>query len=113
MILWDLVSILRETRQNEFNNVHLINIIHKSISETAALLPAKYLALKQQKPKWDVRENLFFHQKQLKQQSDMITKKKQKNSKFTKGINNLSPFYSENDIDMEGYQSDQPATNLE
>ena len=43
----------------------------------------------------------------------MITKKKQKKSKFTKGINNLSPFYSENDIDMEGYQSDQPATNLE
>lgn len=83
------------------------------IVETAALLPAKYLALKQQKPKWDVRENLFFHQKQLKQQSDLITKKKQKKSKFTKGINNLSQFYSENDIDMEGYQSDQPATNLE
>jgi len=75
------------------------------IVETAALLPAKYLAMKTQKPKWDVRDNLFFHQMQLNEKNV-----KQK-SKF---LNKDLPVLSSNEIEMmAGYQSDQPATNLE
>ena len=87
-------------------------------SETAALLPAKYLALKPEKPKWDVRENLFVHQRQLIEQKKMLMKNKSslgnKNS-----INNNLIFPSLNAIDNalieEGYQSDQPqqGRNLE
>ena len=62
--------------------------------------------MRPQKPKWDVRENLFFHQMQLSQQKNM-----KKKSKF---LNKSFPILSSNEIDlMEGYQSDQPSTNLE
>ena len=77
------------------------------IAETAALLPAKYLPSKPKKPKWDVRDNLFFHQKQLQLQKKMKNKSKLRDTGL---INNI---LSSNEIDMEGYQSDQPATNLE
>ena len=89
----------------------------KLISETAALLPAKYLALKPEKPKWDVRENLFVHKKELKEQK---MRKMMKNKSYLKNeiINSdISPPLKDmsNSLFEEGYQSDQPLveTNLE
>ena len=54
------------------------------ISETAGLLPARYFE-QRYKPDWDVRENLFEHQKSQKYSND----------------------WSINAIE-DGYQSDQP-----
>ena len=80
-------------------------IITNLISETAGLLPAKYLSFKQRKAQWDVRENLFQHQMQL-----LMQEKKTKMKKKKQNIHQL--LINSNEID-EGYQSDQPATNLE
>ena len=58
------------------------------ISETAGLLPARYFE-QRYKPDWDVRENLFEHQKSQK----------------------YSNHWSINAIEV-GYQSDQPMGSL-
>ena len=55
-----------------------------------------------------MRDNLFVHQMQLKQKN---TKKKSLLGNDMSKINH--PVLSSNEIEMEGYQSDQPATNLE
>ncbi len=62
-------------------------------TETAGLLPAKYFK-QRYKLAWDVRENLFEHQKDLTQV---------KNTKKTGGKKS-----NKNGFDMEGYQADQP-----
>ena len=59
------------------------------ISETAGLLPARYFE-QRYKPDWDVRENLFEHQKSQK----------------------YSNHWSINAIE-DGYQSDQPMGSFE
>ena len=82
----------------------------KYFSETAALLPAKYLALKPEKPKWDVRENLFVHTKQLKEENK---RKMMKNKSILSNEiddNEVLPSLRDmnNALVEEGYQSDQP-----
>ena len=71
--------------------------------------------MKPQKPKWDVRENLFVHQRLLIEQKKMEMKHQSSlGNKNSMNNNLILPSLNALDIALieEGYQSDQPQQEM-